>query len=955
MSLHPLRPYQRDCVNAVHKKLRQHKSTLYVLATGLGKTECFCHLAHETTGRVMILAHRKELIDQAASRIEKVCGEKPDVEMADSWARDGFYSSRIIVSSIQTQTASRGGRMRRFNPNEFSLIVLDECHHGVSDSWQEVVNYYTQNPNCKVVGCTATPDRADEEALGQVFESVAYEYELSDAIRDGWLVPLQQRQVFVNSLDFSQVRTTAGDLNGADLAAIMESEENLHRIADPLYQLAAGRQTIVFASSVAHADRLCEIFNRHKSDCACWIHGGTNKDHRSDILRRFAAKEHQIFVNVGIACLDAETEVLTQDGWKGYQEISYNDQIANWDNGAIYFKQPLGIEVRDRKPDEKMVVLETKNRSIRVTDDHRMLYRTYEHGEFKETRAHKLVNQKAQIPISGYAEPLCIFAEPEKKTRSRLAASTYILRKQGISTDEAVAIAMQRAKKRSDLRYKNPNELNDKECEFIGFWLGDGNKTELKTGGVEYKVWQAASYPNLVGWIDSLIVDLGYNSVRKVLKPRRDGGANVVQWSFCRGTGFGPQARNGLYAIEPYLKKSGSMLLWGLNHSQFSALCRGFWMADGEHRDSSAPISDSWRIANTNRQLLDLLQAIACCRGFRANINDGITNTEKGHKPLWKLSISSRDAHWLTKFRFQFEGGWKNEKVWCVKSHSSWIVTRRRGAVTVVGNTEGFDCPNVEVVALARPTKSRALYTQMVGRGTRTIAGTLDGCDTAAQRRMAIATSAKPFAEIIDFVGNTGKHQLVSTTDILGGKYPEEVVARAKKMIATQSEYETCDTEETLKRAAKQIADEEASREEARKRAIIIGKASFSCSVNRPFAVLGVKLDKSRGWDKPLTDAQKELLKKQRFDVDGVSTAQAQAMIGEILRRRKSGKCSVRQAAILKQNGFSPEMSMYEAKQIMDVLAANKWKWPANVPMPGSAPKPAPVQVSVPEFQEKLW
>jgi len=246
--------------------------------------------------------------------------------------------------------------------------------------------------------------------------------------------------------------------------------------------------------------------------------------------------------------------------------------------------------------------------------------------------------------------------------------------------------------------------------------------------------------------------------------------------------------------------------------------------------------------------------------------------------------------------------------------------------------TEGFDSPGIQVVVMARPTKSRALYTQMLGRGTRTVAELVDGLATALERRTAIAASAKPFCEIIDFVGNTGRHELVSTANILGGKYSDEVIAAAKREIA-EHDNESCDTEDVLRRAKARLEEEEAERAEAAKRALIIGKATWSSSVNRPFVTLGINV-KDRGWDKPATPDQHAFLAKNKFDSENLSANQAQAMIGEVLRRRKHHLASVRMAAILKRNGFSENMSMEKAKQIMDILASNRWRWPQGMAVP---------------------
>lgn len=299
-----LRPYQTEAVGAAEREWEDKQSTLIVAPTGCGKTEIFCAIVNRfQPGRALILAHRSELISQASKRLWANFRINADIEMADQWANeDSWGRAPVVVSSVQTQFAGRNGnsRMHRFDPADFSLVVVDEAHHYTAPAFKKVLDYYKQNANLKVLGVTATPDRADEAALGQIFESVASVYEILDAIHDGWLVPVEQQMVSIHGLDFSSVRTTAGDLNGADLAAVMEAEKNLHGIASSSLEVIGNKKTLVFTVSVKQAERLSEIFNRHRPDIADWIYAGTPKDERAKILRKFSNGDTQILCNVGI-------------------------------------------------------------------------------------------------------------------------------------------------------------------------------------------------------------------------------------------------------------------------------------------------------------------------------------------------------------------------------------------------------------------------------------------------------------------------------------------------------------------------------------------------------------------------------------------------------------------------------------------------------------------------------
>ena len=294
-----LRPYQEEAITGILNTLREHDTCLVVMPTGTGKTVVFSKLLEMATkGRGMVVAHREELINQACEKICSVTGTRPDIEMASQCA-DDTVKTPVVVSSVQTQcSGGKSPRMEKFIPSQFTLLILDEAHHATAKSWQRVVKHYRQNENLKVVGFTATPDRLDKMALGNIFEHVAYEYHIDDAIRDGYLVPIKQRMVEVDCLDYSSIRTTAGDLNGRELAQVMEDEHVLHEVASPTVELLNGRKALLFASSVNHAQRLSEIFERYNLTSA-YVSGKTPKSERAKIVKDFASGEIRVLCNVG--------------------------------------------------------------------------------------------------------------------------------------------------------------------------------------------------------------------------------------------------------------------------------------------------------------------------------------------------------------------------------------------------------------------------------------------------------------------------------------------------------------------------------------------------------------------------------------------------------------------------------------------------------------------------------
>jgi superfamily II DNA or RNA helicase len=302
-----LRDYQQETIERIGEAFNEGFSApLAVLATGLGKTVIFSEYVRqflrESYKRVLVLAHRAELIWQAKAKIEAICGCSVGVEMGEFRATTfGFFKERVIVSTIQTQISGKAGagRMRNFNADEFGLLIIDEAHHAVSPSYKRVINYYRES-GARILGVTATPDRGDKKALGAVFDVVAKEYDVGDGVREGWLTPIEQRIVTILGLDFSKMRTTAGDLNGGDLAEEMERESNLYGVADATVKIAGDRKTLIFCASVKQTERLTEVINRYKADSAVCIDGRANKEERAQVLREYHEGKYQFLVNCAL-------------------------------------------------------------------------------------------------------------------------------------------------------------------------------------------------------------------------------------------------------------------------------------------------------------------------------------------------------------------------------------------------------------------------------------------------------------------------------------------------------------------------------------------------------------------------------------------------------------------------------------------------------------------------------
>lgn len=552
-----LRPYQQAASDSIFKEWEDKASTMIVVPTGGGKTVIFADVIKRMQPkRCMVIAHREELIWQARDAIERWTGLGCEVEMADLAASTNlFHQSQVVLATVQTLNSGQGDyrRMQRFNPMDFGCLIVDENHHSTASSYRAVIDHFKTNPNLKILGVTATPDRTDEEALGQVFESVAYDYEILDAIQDGFLVPVYQQVVNVAGLDYSAIRTTCGDLNGADLAAVMEAESNLQGIAGSTMEIIGNRRTLVFAASVKQAEVLCDIFNRYKPKSSKWVCGATPKEERREVLGEFASGTTQIMVNVGVLL-------------------------------------------------------------------------------------------------------------------------------------------------------------------------------------------------------------------------------------------------------------------------------------------------------------------------------------------------------------------------------------------------EGYDNPNVEVIVMACPTKSRSRYSQMAGRATRPLPGIVDGLDTPLERRAAISASPKPNCLLLDFVGNSGKHKLMTSADILAGNASDEAVERATMKARAGGPFNMADL---IKKSEEEIKGENERREafrarEAARKVRLVASVKYNTKFVNPFDVLDIQPQRARGWDagKTLTEKQRNILLKAGVNPDNMPYQQARQVIGELFRRWGGQLSTIKQCALLRKHGYDgTNMTMKEASATIDAIAKNGWRRPDPEPV----------------------
>lgn len=291
-----LRPYQAEAKAAVFEQWDKGAfKTLLVLPTGCGKTIVFAKVAEDCVRqgyRVLILAHRGELLEQAADKIKKSTNLGCATEKAEQTCLGSWF--RITVGSVQSM--QREKRLSQFSEDYFNVIIIDETHHCISDGYQKVLQHF---PSAKVLGVTATPDRGDMRNLGEFFESLAYEYTLPKAIREGYLSPIKAMTIPLQ-LDLSGVSIQSGDFKAGDIATALDPY--LHQIADEMMKYCRDRKTVVFLPLVKTSQKFKEILNE-KGFKAAEVNG-ESKD-RAEVLEAFDKGEYNVLCN----------SMLLTEGW----------------------------------------------------------------------------------------------------------------------------------------------------------------------------------------------------------------------------------------------------------------------------------------------------------------------------------------------------------------------------------------------------------------------------------------------------------------------------------------------------------------------------------------------------------------------------------------------------------------------------------------------------------------
>lgn len=291
-----LRPYQEEARRSIEDAwISGTKRTLLVLPTGTGKTIVFAKITEDMVRKgkhVLILAHRGELLDQAADKIKKSTGLGCSVEKAEQSCLDSWFN--VTVGSVQS--LQRETRLRKFEPDHFDVIIIDEAHHAVSEGYQRVLGYFN---DADVLGVTATPDRGDMRNLGEFFESLAYEYTLPKAIKEGYLSPIKALTVPLR-IDMTGVGVQAGDFKAGEIGSALDPY--LEQIALEMETYCRDRKTVVFLPLIKTSQKFTAILQEHGFAAA--EVNGTSED-REKVLKDFDKGRYNVLCN----------SMLLTEGW----------------------------------------------------------------------------------------------------------------------------------------------------------------------------------------------------------------------------------------------------------------------------------------------------------------------------------------------------------------------------------------------------------------------------------------------------------------------------------------------------------------------------------------------------------------------------------------------------------------------------------------------------------------
>jgi len=422
-----LRPYQASGVSALRAHiLAGRKRVIACLSTGGGKTVVAAHIIHSArtnfNARVLFVAHRKELIDQAVRQLAKWGVIEVGVIMAEDARTNTLLP--VQVASIQS--------LARRSAPPADIVFVDECHRSAANSYRKLLALY---PDAVIIGLTATPCRGDGKPLKDVFDEIAVLATYSDLIRDKFIL---EPRCFSTERgpDLSKVRTLAGDFVLDELEDAMLAPQVLGDTLAEYQARAEGRKCVIFAVSVAHSRAIEKQFLEAGIRIA-HVDAETPKEERDDISRKLDAGELDVVTNVGVYT----------EGWD--QPCVKLLMIARPTKSLVLFLQMVGRGLRPWSPNTPV------GRSWQESDGPSVIPVVVDcgenierHGWPTEDRTWSLDGKakrqsekrpakciKCRCYIQAYPCPACGFAPEVSPCEVRIDASAKLVERERIFVD----------------------------------------------------------------------------------------------------------------------------------------------------------------------------------------------------------------------------------------------------------------------------------------------------------------------------------------------------------------------------------------------------------------------------------------------------------------------------------------------------------------------------------------
>ena len=692
-----LRPYQEEANRCLWSAISERgvRRAAISMPTGGGKTatlSVFCaRIIKKYGGPILWVAHRRELLDQAEKAFART---DPTIRVSRWDANTKDDSGDVVVASIgSTKTLSK----------RFLIVVIDEGHHAAvaNEDEDDYENLYIKLLNriqwSHLLLISATLQRLDGRAIAA--DELVYSVTFLDLVKKRRLARPIYVEMTTEEKAYLQVR--GGEFTKKSLQTLDNPQRNGKIIDEFLKHRDRYGKTLMFVTSVEHCTSMRDqILAKDPTQEVRFLTGKDIQSVREETLAWFSegdSSTKKLLIN----CFDSKTEVLTLRGWLRGDQITKDDYVLGMDtsrsDNLLQWVPVQEIVQRKTASGERMVRIENQGLDIRVTEGHRMLTRSADHQRWKVVEA-------GTLPIRG---------------------GSYQIPLAGLNPDQ----------------YDQPSrlDLTNDEMEFLGLFATDG--TLSKTNG-EVTICQKADAPECIE-IERILDGCGFDwKVREYdreceLPNGTTFAGRYRYYSIVKGTGSGPQARRGWVArLGSWLNKSLDTRLKFCTREQFEHLLYGLWLGDGDKSSHKRRPNAGIRIYGVDWKMFDMLQEMAVQRGFASSLHIG---TNGNGKPIGTLAFSERTFVRTNNHTVPTSGGnparfeeVENEDVWCLQNKFGTVVTRRNGKVVITGQceifTEGYDEPTIKSVFLTRPTMSKALWMQMVGRGARIVTRPTEIC-----------------------------------------------------------------------------------------------------------------------------------------------------------------------------------------------------------------------------------